>query len=125
MRLTEGFFIIESTNDSDNGFEAVLRTNPEHPIYKAHFPGSPITPGVCVIQAAGELLENKLGYKLYLQSIKNVKFLMVIIPEEGKKIRYSFSNIVEDENGVKAQVVVSDDAMVYAKISLIFSNVRL
>ncbi len=125
MRLTEGFFIIESTNDSDNGFEAVLRTNPEHPIYKAHFPGSPITPGVCVIQAAGELLENKLGHKLYLQSIKNVKFLMVIIPEEGKKIRYSFSNIVEDENGVKAQVVVSDDAMVYAKMSLIFSNVRL
>lgn len=125
MRLTEGFFIIESTNDSDNGFEAILRTNPEHPIYKAHFPGSPITPGVCVIQAAGELLENKLGRKLYLQSIKNVKFLMVIIPEEGKKIRYSFSNIVEDESGVKAQVVVSDDAMVYAKISLIFSNVRL
>jgi 3-hydroxyacyl-[acyl-carrier-protein] dehydratase len=125
MRLTEGFFIIESTNDSDNGFEAVLRTNPEHPIYKAHFPGSPITPGVFVIQAAGELLENKLGHKLYLQSIKNVKFLMVIIPEEGKKIRYSFSNIVEDENGVKAQVVVSDDAMVYAKMSLIFSNVRL
>jgi len=125
MRLTEGFFIIESTNDSDNGFEAVLRTNPEHPIYKAHFPGSPITPGVCIIQAAGELLENKLGRKLYLQSIKNVKFLMVIIPEEGKKIRYSFSNIVEDENGVKAQVVVSDDATVYAKISLIFSNVRL
>ena len=125
MRLTEGFFIIESTNDSDNGFEAVLRTNPVHPIYKAHFPGSPITPGVCVIQAAGELLENKLGHKLYLQSIKNVKFLMVIIPEEGKKIRYSFSNIVEDESGVKAQVVVSDDATVYAKISLIFSNVRL
>ena len=125
MRLTEGFFIIESTNDSDNGFEAVLRTNPVHPIYKAHFPGSPITPGVCVIQAAGELLENKLGHKLYLQSIKNVKFLMVIIPEEGKKIRYSFSNIVEDESGVKAQVVVSDDAIVYAKMSLIFSNVRL
>lgn len=125
MRLTEGFFIIESTNDSDNGFEAVLRTNPEHPIYKAHFPGSPITPGVCVIQAAGELLENKLDRKLYLQSIKNVKFLMVIIPEEGKEIRYSFSNIVEDESSVKAQVVVSDDAMVYAKMSLIFSNVRL
>lgn len=125
MRLTEGFFIIESTNDSDNGFEAVLRTNPEHHIYKAHFPGSPITPGVCVIQAAGELLENKLGRKLYLQSIKNVKFLMVIIPEEGKRIRYNFSNIVEDESNVKAQVVVSDDAIVYAKISLIFSNVRL
>ena len=125
MRLTDSFFIVESINSAEGGFEAVLRTNPEHPIYKAHFPGSPITPGVCVIQAAGELLANKLCRKLYLQSIKNVKFLMVIIPEEGKKIKYSFSNIVEDENGVKTQVVLSDDSTIYAKISLIFSNVRI
>ncbi len=125
MRLTEGFFIVETTNDTENGFEAVLRTNPEHPIYKAHFPGNPITPGVCIIQAAGELLENQLGRKLYLKTVKNVKFLSVIIPEEGKKIKYSFSNIIEDDSIVKTQVLVSDDAAVYAKISLIFSNVRL
>ena len=125
MRLTDGFFIIESTQDTEGGFEAVLRTNPEHPIYKAHFPGSPITPGVCIIQAAGELLEKKLNRKLYLKTVKNVKFLSVIIPEDGKKIKYSFSNIIEDGSGVKAQVLVSDDASVYAKISLIFSNVRL
>lgn len=125
MRLTEGFFIVETTNDTENGFEAVLRTNPEHPIYKAHFPGNPITPGVCIIQAAGELLENQLGRKLYLKTVKNVKFLTVIIPEEGKKIKYSFSNIIEDDSIVKTQVLVSDDVAVYAKISLIFSNVRL
>lgn len=125
MRLTDGFFHIKTTNDTEGGFEVVLCTNPEHSIYKAHFPGSPITPGVCVIQAASELLENKLGRKLYLKNVKNVKFLMVIIPEEDKKIKYSFSNIVDDENGVKAQIVVSDDTTVYAKISLIFSYERL
>ena len=125
MRLTNGFFIIESIQDTEGGFEAVLRTNPEHPIYKAHFPGSPITPGVCIIQAAGELLEKKLNRKLFLKTVKNVKFLSVIIPEEGKKIRYNLSNIVDDENGCKAQITVSDNASVYAKISLIFSNERL
>lgn len=125
MRLTEGFFIIESTNDTENGFEAVLRTNPKHPIYKAHFPGSPITPGVCIIQAVGELLENRFGRKLYLKTVKNIKFLSVIIPKEDKKIKYSFSSIVEDDEGVKTQILVSDDAIIYAKISLIFSNVRL
>ena len=125
MRLTEGFFIIELTQDTEGGLDAVLRTNPEHPIYKAHFPGSPITPGVCIIQAAGELLERKLNRKLYLKTVKNVKFLSVIIPEEGKKIRYNLSNIVDNENGCKAQITVSDDASVYAKISLIFSNERL
>ncbi|MBP5644149.1 MAG: beta-hydroxyacyl-ACP dehydratase [Bacteroidales bacterium] len=117
MRLIDDFFILEDTDG--------LRTNPEHPIYKAHFPGNPITPGVCVIQTAGELLEKKLGRKLYLKTVKNVKFLSVIIPQEGKKIRYNFTNIVEDENECKAQVVVSDDAIIYAKISLIFSYVRI
>ena len=125
MRLTDKFFFIETTKDTEDGFEAFLRPNPEHSIYKAHFPGNPITPGVCVIQTAGELLESRLNRKLYLKSIKNVKFLSVIIPEEGKKIKYSFSNIAEDDNGVKTQVLVSDNDMVYAKISLIFSNVQI
>lgn len=125
MRMTEGFFNIDSLNDIENGFEAFLCTNPEHPIYKAHFPGNPITPGVCIIQTAQELLEKRINRKLYLKTVKNVKFLSVIIPEKDKKIKYSFSNIVEDENGCKSQVVVSDNATVYAKISLIFNYERL
>ncbi len=125
MRLTDDFFIFEAFRETENGFEADLRTNPEHFIYKAHFPGNPITPGVCIIKTAGELLEQKLDRKLFLKTVKNVKFLSVIIPEKGKKIKYSFSNIVEDENGCKSQVVVSDDTTAYAKISLIFSYVRL
>ena len=125
MRLTDGFFIIETTSNTDDGFEAILFTNPEHPIYKAHFPGNPITPGVCIIQAAGELLEHQLHCNIYLKTVKNVKFLSVIIPEKGKKIRYSFSNLVEEENGCKVQVLVNDDSTVYAKISLIFSYERL
>ena len=125
MRLTDGFFNIESINETDSGFEVKLRTNPAHFIYKSHFPGNPITPGVCVVQTAGELLERKYNRKLYLKSIRNVKFLSVIVPAEGKTIKYTFSNIVEDETGGKVQVVVSDDSTVYAKISLIFSNVQI
>lgn len=125
MKLTDDFFTFEAFRENENGFEADLLTNPSHFIYKAHFPENPITPGVCIIQAAGELLEQKLNRKLFLKTVKNVKFLSVIIPEKGKKIKYSFSNIVEDENGCKSQVVVSDDTTAYAKISLIFNYVRL
>ena len=123
MRLTDDFFIFEAFRETENGFEADLRTNPEHFIYKSHFPQNPITPGVCVIQIAGELLERKLNRKVYLKTLKNVKFLSVIIPTEGKKIRYVFSNIAYVENGFKAQVTVCDNDIVYAKISLIFSYV--
>ena len=38
----------------------------------------------------------------------------------GKMIKYAFSGIAETETGCKAQVVVSDETMVYAKLSLLF-----
>ena len=120
MKLLDQLFILDEIAESENGFEAVLQTNPEHPIYAAHFPGNPITPGVCIIQIANELLEKYLGKRLFLKTIKNVKFLSVIIPAEGKKIKYAFSGITETETGYKTQVVVSDETMVYAKMSLIF-----
>lgn len=125
MRLTGDFFIIEKIDDTENGFFVELRTNPEHTIYKAHFPGNPITPGVCIIQSVGELLESKLNRKLYLKSSKSIKFLSVIIPEKEKTIRFGFSNIVEEDNGYKVQVVVSDDTNVYAKLSMFYSYERL
>lgn len=120
MKLLDQLFILDEIAESENGFEAVLQTNPEHLIYAAHFPGNPITPGVCIIQIANELLEKYLGKRLFLKTIKNVKFLSVIIPAEGKKIKYAFSGIAETEMGYKTQVVVSDGTMVYAKMSLIF-----
>lgn len=125
MRLTDNFFIIEHYGDTENGFYVELHTNPKHYIYTAHFPGNPITPGVCIIQAAGELLEIKLNRKLYLKNVKSAKFLKVIIPKEDKIIRYSFSNIIEDDNSIKTQVVVYDNADICAKISMIFSKIRL
>lgn len=120
MKLLDQIFLLDETADTENGFVAVLQTNPEHAIYAAHFPGNPITPGVCIIQIANELLEKHFEKRLYLKTIKNVKFLSVIIPEEGKKIKYAFSGIAETEMGYKTQVVVSDETMVYAKMSLIF-----
>ena len=125
MQLIDNLLRLISIADSENGYVAELETIPSCLIYKAHFPGNPITPGVCIIQAAGELLERKINRKIWLKTVKNVKFLSVIIPDEGKKIRYTFSNLVEEENGCKVQVLVSDETTIYAKISLIFSYERL
>ena len=33
-----------------------IALNAQHFIYQAHFPGEPITPGVCILQMACELL---------------------------------------------------------------------
>ena len=123
--MTDNLYTTINVEDTENGFVAEIETNPSHIIYKAHFPGNPITPGVCIIKTARELLENKINRKLWLKTVKNVKFLSVIIPDEGKRIKYAFSNFKEEENGCKVQVQVNDETTIYAKISLTFSYERI
>ena len=66
-------------------------------------------------------MQQKLGRLLYLKASKNIKYLNVLVPEEGKEVCFNFSNFSEIENGCKAQVVIADETSVYTKMSLTFS----
>ena len=121
MHFLDELFILQSIEDTENGFTVLLCCNPEHLIYQAHFPGNPITPGACLLQTVGEVLQQKLGRLLFLKASKNIKYLNVLVPVEGKEVRFTFSNLVETENECKAQVIIADEASVYTKMSLTFS----
>ena len=121
MNFLDNLFITQSITDTEDGFEALVRCNPEHPVYQAHFPGNPITPGACLLQTAGALMQQKMGRPLFLKSSKNIKYLSILIPAEGKEIKFSFSHVSEGEAECKAQVVIADESTVYTKMSLTFS----
>ena len=121
MGFLDNIFIIKSIEETENGFKARLECNPKHPVYQSHFPGHPITPGACLLQMAGEILAQKLGKPLFLKQSKNIKYLSVLVPDEGKEIEYRFSSVVESASECKAQVVVAEGTTVYAKMSLIYS----
>lgn len=125
MNFLDDLFIIESIMDTEDGFEAVLRCNPEHPVYKSHFPGNPITPGACLLKTAGLLMQEKMGRPLFLKVSKNIKYLSLLIPAEGKEVKFIFSRVVTGDTECKAQVVIADANTVYTKMSLTFSYERL
>ena len=52
MLLKNSLYAIEGQETADGAVCYDIRLHPDHTIYKAHFPGEPITPGVCVIQIA-------------------------------------------------------------------------
>ena len=80
-------------------------------IYKAHFPGFPITPGACILQIAIELAERTVG-KGIMKTAKNVRFLAPVIPAEGKTADFTVV-----PKGDDISVTVSDEAVTYAKMS--------
>lgn len=125
MNFLNNLFTVQSTDEAENGFTAHLLCNPAHPVYQAHFPGNPITPGACLLQTASEVLQQKTGRPLYLKSSKNIKFLNVLIPTEGKEVCFKYSNFTETETECKTQLVITDETTVYSKMSLTFSYVPL
>lgn len=116
MQLKNSLYNIQEAGE--NRF--VLSLNPDHFIFQAHFPGEPITPGVCIVQMGKELLEELMGRGLELVKVKNVKFLSVVSPRETTEIVYTFKKVEtsEESKEVKAQIVVTAGDEVKAKVSL-------
>ena len=119
MKLLNSLYTVVSDVRGEGKHDFLISLDKNHFIYQAHFPGEPITPGVCIMQIAKELLEVSTDLKLNLTSVKNIKFLRIISPAEITRITYSFGKIAREEDCVKVQVTVVDGDDVYAKLSLV------
>ncbi len=121
MELKNSLYkIIGINRDSQIAQIELLR---ECAIYKAHFPEQPITPGVCIIQIATELLKEILDLPLSLKELVNAKFLSVINPVNTISCSCQFQKLTElPEDRIKVSAIFSDESTVYAKLSLIYAK---
>ena len=73
---------------------ATFRPDPQRDIFRGHFPGQPVLPGVCTVEATAQATDLVLMSKpvyagktpLFL-GINNVRFLRKILPGETLEIR--------------------------------------
>lgn len=121
MRLSGTFFTILSSKESGNGFEPLIRLEPDNIIFKAHFPEYPITPGAVQIRVATELLESHLGKSLTLKTVSDLKFMEPLYP--GAEAAYSFTKLVEVDGHLKVELTVRSEEKVFSRMSLEYSIV--
>lgn len=123
MLLKNNLYIIKNKQVDDRllNFNYDLELISSSIIYQAHFPGVPITPGVCIVQIGQELVEDALQKKLDIIFVKNVKFLSVLSPEQTSAVTFLLQKIQisEDSKEVKVQIVVKSAEELKAKISMI------
>lgn len=121
MKFLNNLYHIVSKDVVDASIRYNIHLDASHFIYQAHFPDEPITPGVCIIQIAKELLEEHLGIGLEIQKVKNVKFLNVISPLATPNVTYVFEKIMPDdsEKTYKVMTQVSSGETSLAKLSFI------
>lgn len=119
MILKNSLYKINNSERGEAGARYNIELDASHFIYQAHFPQEPITPGVCIVQIAKELLEDAIGKRLKLVKVKNVKFLSVLTPMQSVNAVFLLNKITVDEVGgcVKTQVTVTSAGEPKAKLS--------
>lgn len=121
MILRNNLYTVIRKEETSGDISYVIRLNPDHFIYEAHFPGEPVTPGVCILQLAQELLALEINEHLELKKIKNAKFTAVISPDQLTELTVAFPSIEIGKEEVACQCVISNIQLdlVYAKLSII------
>lgn len=127
MKLKNNLYKIISKEEVNSIFNYTVELNPSCVIYQAHFPGEPITPGVCIVQIGKEVIEDLLlkqssaSPRLEIIKAKNIKFLSVISPNETPILTYQVRKLgfSDDKMTIETQIVVNSDDKSMAKISLV------
>ena len=119
MKLLNNLYMISKRETTSLSAQYGIFLEEKSFIYKAHFPNEPITPGVCIIQIAKELLEDYAQKHYTIKAIKNVKFLNVISPVITPYVIYILDKIVIDEANktCSLQVQVLAEEVLLTKLS--------
>lgn len=117
MELRNNLYEVESVDKEMS--RVTVRLKPDSVIYSAHFPGNPVTPGVCIIGMAVEAFGLLEGHTWLIDEVVNAKFLAVMSPAATSAALFTFSRTVETPGGVKTSVMVTDsDGRQLSKLTL-------
>lgn len=86
------FFTLEAGEKNGNSATYRCRLHPEAPVFKAHFPGFPVLPGVLTLKMVVDAINASQFFStqtLMVQSIGNAKYLAVVNPQETQEVEIS------------------------------------
>ena len=107
--LLNDFFKIIDIQDGEKQIVSI-EMNPKHKIYDGHFPGNPITPGVCLTQMVKETVEFITKKKLLLVKGDNLKFTAVLNPEITPLVILTLTLKNKEEGLIYADGIISAGA---------------
>ncbi|MCI5777948.1 MAG: hypothetical protein MR215_10120 [Bacteroidales bacterium] len=113
--MDDFFRILTGTETSEGTWSYTVSINPEHDIFKGHFPGRPVVPGVMTLMLTRKCAEHAKGLgKTRICSVKDAKYISPITPD-GVDVVITFS--IDESLNIKAEVR-SADGRDYTKIRM-------
>ena len=120
MLLKDFYSVISLENIDGQKYNAVISINEKHDIFKGHFPGNPVMPGVCMMQIVKELAEQISGSTLMMQSLSNVKFMALINPEVTPELKLELEVTKAEDQTIKIKNTTSFNETVALKMGSVY-----
>ena len=114
--LIEDFYKIVNISENGNEIHAVVELNSNHPVYDGHFKEQPVVPGVMQLQMVKEILEYQLNQELFMNDIKQVKYLKPIVPNNNLELKISISRKKPNELYFVFDISMDDITFTKARI---------
>jgi len=108
MMLKESYFIIAEKTRNENEIRFQIELSALHEVYKGHFPGMPVCPGVCNMEMIKECVEEETSHKLILTDLSQCKFSAVIKPEENPLLLINMNIEKTEGNSFKTKAKITD-----------------
>lgn len=119
--LIKEFYKIVNLYSSDSRIIATIKLNPDHEVYKGHFPTQPVVPGVIQLQIIKEILEEVLETKLFMGNIIQVKYLIPITPVENPELTFNITSKKTDSNNIKSTTSIGFNDNIFTKAKIVFN----
>ena len=119
--LIKEFYKIVNLYSSDSRIIATIKLNPDHEVYKGHFPTQPVVPGVIQLQIIKEILEEVLETKLFMGNIIQVKYLIPITPVENPELTFNITSKRTDSNNIKSTTSIGFNDNIFTKAKIVFN----
>ncbi|MXO03245.1 3-hydroxyacyl-ACP dehydratase [Flavobacterium sp. HBTb2-11-1] len=123
MILQDFYKILSEEKVSDSKYIVTILVNEKHEVFKGHFPGNPIMPGVCMIQIIKELTESITKSSLMIQSLANVKFMALINPEVTPELRLELDITITEDGLVKVKNTTFFNDTTALKLSNVYKKI--
>lgn len=122
MNLLNDFFEIQSVDQQDNKYLVAIRLNAAHEIFKGHFPGNPVVPGVCMVQMIKEILSEIFRHPYTMTQASQLKFLTILNPVEDHLVNVEILLGTSVEDKLLVSGSIQKESKIFLKYKAVFSK---
>jgi 3-hydroxyacyl-[acyl-carrier-protein] dehydratase len=106
--LSDYYSINSRWTEGENAiFEVSL--NPDSEVYRGHFPGMPVSPGVCNMQMVRECVEQLTGYALRIDYVAQCRMTVLITPLQYPVLKIHIRLLENRAMQIKVQASIGVD----------------